>query len=230
MRVRKQRAETIRDLRSRMQSLDVQEEANDAATFDSTLAMNEPASPTTKSCLSPVPTSPARSTSRRTRWTPCRQDQPLQLRLRRLSETRSPMPALKVRTDADANINNKLKGPRPSVLSPLRTNAKLSMNSPNVMSPVPRPVKSPMPAAQRSPFKCLSPKMGKGNRREGNSSNEPPLIAPRKRGKLTPSKRPLATQRPLTTPVKATADQPLMVPKRVRTPPPPPNMRATRMF
>jgi hypothetical protein len=222
MRIRKQRAETLRDLRRKMHSLAVAEQHN-AANFDSTLGMSGAISPVRTTCSSPVPM--IRSTTQpRSRWTPCRQDQPLQLRRRRLSETRSPMP-LKIHTD-DNKTNSK---PRPPVLSPLRTNIKLSfdasmLDNPNVMSPARRPVHSPVPTpTQRSPFSCLSPKMTRASCRGAGIDENQSRAA--RTGTWTPTKRPL-------TPVKnpTGGDRPLSIPKRVRTPPPSCSIRATRMF
>ena len=226
MRVRKQRAETIRDLRSKVKSLAIQEQ-NQAVKFDSTLRMSTPSSPAANLCPSPVATSPIRSNGR-TRWTPCRQDQPLQVKRRRLSESRSPMP-LKIRTNVNNHSNSKVLSPK---LSPLRANTKLSYGastakSPKVPSPARRPIHSPMPTpTRREPFSCLSPKMAVKNRRQvGNDENQRKKT-PAKKTALTPRKRRL-------TPVKATTtmvDRPLSMPKRVRTPPPSCNIRSSRMF
>lgn len=237
MRVRKQRAETIRDLRSAMQTLAIEEQASKAIDLTTT-------TPTSTICPAPVTTSPLRSTTGRSRWVTCRHDQPLQMRRRqrRLSQTRSPMP-LKIHTTNEIGRNSKSLSPvgRP-VLSPLRTNTRLSskpQQSPKVMSPNRRLVHSPLPTPRqqeeqgRSPFFCHSPTIASmGSRRVSNDENQQNSSCnnsnnSNERGKLTPTKRPLTPVKKSTT---TPSDKPMSMPKRLRTPPPPSRIRASRMF
>lgn len=225
MRVRKQRAETIRDLRSRMQNLAVEEQTNEAK--DSLKTSRD-----TNTCPAPVAPSPLRSNAGNSRWIACRQDQPVQImhRQRRLSQTRSPMP-LKIRTtDEGASNSSSASAARRPVLSPLRTNTRLPLGaqqSPSIMTPnanrhiMHSPLPTPRRAKERSPFFCRSPTIAS----MGNDENQYINNSSNRRGRLTPTKRLLSPTDRTTTP----NDKPLSMPKRLRTPPST-SMGASRMF
>jgi hypothetical protein len=233
--IRKERAETLKELHTRMQSLTLQTQpANRERPIESSVSSKANICLSSSSvCSSPVTTSPSRP-SLRGQSVPCWRVREKQRRRRsRPTQTQSPIP-LKINIRTLPTIGNSKR----QSLSLLRTKTKLSTKcntsvrletvfdklSPNKsFHPPPSPSLKPnMNELERGVLFCASPSMtpnrhGRTRFPPWNAIDEEPnskrvvVISPPK--KLTPIKRAARFKR-------EGFDRPLIMPKRLRTPSP----------
>jgi hypothetical protein len=231
--IRKERAETLRELRAMVQSLTLENLPAGARNLSSS-SPGASACP----CPSPVATSPLRPSHRR-RSTSRAEDILRQRHCRRrLSQTTSPMP-LKAQTQRSIAMEGYA---RQQSLSPLRTKTKLSSKRVETslsdfgashVNPTNCPLQSPLrsPATAGSDSKtlfCTSPSLGRNHKertnnnkkREKENQDRQNVVSPM-RPRLTPVKRGRS--------ISLGRDRPMVMPKRCQTPPKSP-ICAARMY